>query len=127
GVLPESAGDGLLSTQEIAGLDLTATELVVLPAAGAGVVELASGPGVLALQRAFLLAGAATVVMALWAPPADISRGLLAEFYRRIRAGQGRGEALREAQRLVRAKHPNPRGWAAFVSVGDFSVLRREE
>jgi len=127
GALPESAGDGLLSTQEIAGLDLTATQLVVLPSTGAGVMELSSGPGVIALQRALLLAGAAAVVMTLWEPPATVRRELVAEFYRRCLAGQGRGEALREAQRAIKLKHPDPRGWAAFMSVGDISMLRREE
>jgi CHAT domain-containing protein len=125
GSLPEAAGDGLLPTQEIAGLDLAMTELVVLPSTGAGVMELGSGPGLMALQRAFLLAGAAVVVMTLWEPPATVRRELLADFYRRFLAGQGRGDALREALRAIKTKHPDPRGWAAFVSVGDISMPRR--
>jgi hypothetical protein len=116
--LPPGAGDGLLTTLDVAGLDLTATDLVVLPACGAGPIEVGSGPGVVALERAFLLAGARTVVLTLWQPPADVCRDLLADFYRRVLAGEPKADALRAAQRAAKAKNPDPRGWAAFVAVG---------
>jgi hypothetical protein len=117
--LPSGAGDGLLTTQDVVGLDLAATELVVLPACGAGVLELGCGPGVVALQRAFLLAGARSVVLTLWQPPADVGGELLADFYRRVLAGEGTADAFRAAQEAIKAKRPDPRGWAAFIAVGD--------
>ena len=109
----------MLTTQDVAGLDLVATELVVLPACGAGAIEVGSGPGLIALERAFLLAGARTVVLALWQPPAEVGRDLLAEFYRRVLAGERKADALRAAQQTSKTKHADPRGWAAFVAVGE--------
>src|SRR5262249_5126894 len=117
--LPDGAGDGLLMTQDAVHLDLAATDLVVLPISGGGVAEGGSGPGLTALQRAFRLAGAKAVLLALWEVPAPLRREVLAEFYRRILAGQHRAGALRAAQQALRAKHPDPRGWGAFVLVGE--------
>jgi CHAT domain-containing protein len=117
--LPPDAGDGLLTTQDIIALDLSGTDLVVLPACGAGAMEVGSGPGLIALQRAFLLAGARTVILTLWQPPIEVRRELLADFYRRVQSGESKAHALRTAQQAAKAKHPDPRGWAAFVEVGD--------
>ena len=117
--VPPAAGDGLLTVQDIAELDLAGTELVMLPACGAGPIEVGSGPGVIALQRAFLLAGARSVVLGLWQPPADVRRGLLTEFYRRVLEGERGSDALRAAQQTAKSRKPDPRGWAAFVLVGE--------
>src|SRR5262249_10767937 len=78
--LPDGAGDGLLMTQDAVHLDLAATDLVVLPISGGGVAEVGSGPGLTALQRAFRLAGAKAVLLALWEVPAPLRREVLAEF-----------------------------------------------
>ena len=65
GPLPAEAEDGLLTAEDVAGLDLTSTELVVLsPATPAGVRS--KSEGVFGLRRAFAVAGARTLVMSLW-------------------------------------------------------------
>jgi CHAT domain-containing protein len=125
--LPADAGDGLLTAQDIMTLDLRGTELIILPSCGAGAFELGSGPGLVALQRAFLLAGARTVILTLWQPPAGARHELVAEFYRRVIAGEGKYEALRTAQQSTKAKHPDPRGWAAFVAVHKFASGERSQ
>src|SRR5262249_18897067 len=59
-------GAGIMTAEEVAGLDLSACELAVLSACETGLGRTAGGEGVLGLQRAFHQAGARTVVAGLW-------------------------------------------------------------
>jgi CHAT domain-containing protein len=86
-------------------------------------VQVPVGEGVLGLRRAFVLAGAKTLVMSLWKVPDEPTRELMASFYRRLLAGQGRAEALRQAQLAIKAKYPGAFYWGAFVCQGDPAPL----
>ena len=92
---PEEAEDGLLTAEDVTGLDLLATELVVLSACETGLGQVHVGEGVFGLRRAFVLAGAKTLVMSLWKVPDEPTRELMEDFYGRLLAGEGRAEALR--------------------------------
>jgi CHAT domain-containing protein len=92
---------------------------VVLSACNTGLGEVHPGEGVFGLRRAFVLAGARTLVMSLWRVPDEPTWELMEEFYRRVLAGRGRADALREAQRAVRSKYPDPYSWGAFICQGD--------
>jgi CHAT domain-containing protein len=70
-----------------------------------------------------VLAGARTLVMSLWKVPDDETRVLMEDFYRRLLAGEGRAEALRQAQLAMKAKYPDPFYWGAFICQGDPSPL----
>jgi tetratricopeptide (TPR) repeat protein len=122
---PAGADDGLLTAAEIAGLDLRATELVVLSACDTGPSAAPAGDGVRALGRAFLQAGAAAVVLSLWKVTDWHVKELLSDFYERVLAGAPRAEALRQAQLTLRARFPDrPEYWGAFVCHGDPGPLR---
>ena len=121
--LVTEAEDGLLTAQDVAGLDLTATELVVLSACETGLGQVHVGEGVYGLRRAFVLAGAKTLVMSLWKVPDEPTRELMEGFYHRLLAGEGRAESLRQAQLGLKAKYPDPYYWGAFICQGDPSPL----
>jgi CHAT domain-containing protein len=120
---PEEAEDGLLTAEDVTGLDLLATELVVLSACETGLGQVHIGEGVFGLRRAFVLAGAKTLVMSLWKVPDEPTRELMEDFYGHLLAGEGRAEALRQAQLALRAKYPAPYYWGAFICQGDPSPL----
>jgi len=123
GELPSEAEDGILTAEDVSGMDLLATELVVLSACETGLGEVRAGEGVFGLRRSFILAGASTLVMSLWKVPDQPTQELMEDFYRRVLSGQPRAEALREAQLALSAKYPNPRDWGAFICQGDPNPL----
>jgi len=62
--------------------------------------------------------------MSLWRVPDRQRQELLEDFYRRVLAGEGRADALRNAQLALRRKYPDPYHWGAFVCQGDPGPLR---
>jgi CHAT domain-containing protein len=115
GLPPPGADDGLLSAQDVTGLDLLATDLAVVSAAERG-EGLPAAEALLALRGAFVVAGAGTLLLRLWDGDGP---ELIEEFYRRVLAGEPRAEALRQAQLAVRSRRPHPVHWAGFVCQGD--------
>jgi CHAT domain-containing protein len=120
--LPEAAEDGILTSRDAADLDLRGTKLVVLSACRTGLGALQQGEGVFGLRRAFWLAGARAMIVSLWKVDDHVTAAFMTHLYQRLTSGMGPAEALRDAQRAVRKKRPDPYYWAAFVFIGDPSV-----
>jgi CHAT domain-containing protein len=118
GELPPEALDGLLTAADVLQMNLVGTELVVLSACETGLGEVQIGEGVIGLRRAFLLAGAHTLVISLWKVPDQQTQELMNCFYQNLRAGQSRVEALRDAQLSLRKKYAHPLFWGAFICQG---------
>ena len=115
---------GFLRAHEIYDLDLPA-ELVVLSACDAQRGRDVPGEGLVSgLPRAFLYAGAARVLVSLWAVEDQSTRELMVLFYHGLfKRGLSPALALQEAQRtLYRAGRP-PYQWAGFVLLGDWRPL----
>jgi CHAT domain-containing protein/Tfp pilus assembly protein PilF len=119
GVLPDEAEDGILNAEDVTGLDLLATDLVVLSACDTGLGDVQVGEGVFGLRRAFQVAGAKTLIMSLWKVPDLETQELMEDFYQRLRSGEGRASALRQAQLEIKKKFSNPYYWGAFICQGD--------
>ena len=118
---PESA---LVTALELAGLNLWGTQLVVLSACDTGRGDVKLGQGVYGLRRAFLVAGAETVVMSLWQVNDETTRELMEAYYSNLLAGQGRATALHAAMRQLRQTRPHPHYWAPFIAMGRETPLR---
>ena len=116
---PDEANDGWLTVGEIYGLDLWSADLVVLSACDTQVGVLSAGDELVGMTRAFFYAGTPTVVASLWSVDDQATAELMQRFHEHLQEGLGKAEALRLAQQEIRAEHPNPYYWAAFVLSGD--------
>jgi CHAT domain-containing protein len=121
-----TAWPGFLSVGDIRTMRLTAA-LVTLSACETGLGRLERGEGVVGLTRAFLGAGAGSVVVSLWSVN-DVSTAMLMNsFYRELLAnGAARDVALARAKRalIARAETRAPFHWAPFVLVGENGALQ---
>jgi tetratricopeptide (TPR) repeat protein len=113
-----SAEDGLLQVREVFNLDLHA-DMVVLSACQTGLGRQVSGEGLIGMTRAFLYAGAASVVVSLWQVDDASTAELMVSFYRHLQESGDRVEALRLAKLdLIGAGYSRPYYWAPFILIG---------
>ena len=117
--------DGILTALEASGLNLWGTKLVTLSACNTGVGEVRNGDGVYGLRRALVLAGAESLVMSLWPVSDTVARETMTTYYRGLRAGLGRGDALRRAklELMRRPGRQHPFFWASFIQSGEWANL----
>ncbi|HSE18703.1 MAG TPA: CHAT domain-containing protein [Pyrinomonadaceae bacterium] len=111
------AEDGLLSAYEIFNLRLQA-DLVVLSACETGLGKDVKGEGLMSLMRAFMYAGTSSVVVSLWNVNDESAADLMIRFYRNLKTGMSKGEALRQAQLEMIRDNGFPFFWAPFILVG---------
>jgi CHAT domain-containing protein len=114
--------DGLFTAEEMIGLDLSGTELVVLSACDTGRGTEITGQGVMGLRAALTAAGVRAMLMSLWKVPDESTAILMESFYRGLLVdGLLPVEALRRAQREVRENplFAEPIHWAAWILAGE--------
>lgn len=112
---------GLITAEEIAGLDLKACDLAVLSACDTHIGAAGgAGLGLQSLQAALHAAGVRTTITSLWKVPDETTRELMVAFYRRIWIErEPKAEALWSVQSELRARGAPLRDWAAWVLTGD--------
>ena len=109
--------DGWLMAVDAMQLDLTDT-LVTLSACESGRNEVIGGDEILGLTRAFLGAGAATLVVSLWLVHDETTAQLMSRWYERLHDGEGPAVALRAAQLEMKEQYTHPYFWAPFILIG---------
>jgi len=117
---PAAGEDGLLQASEIVQLRLRA-DLVILSACDTAVGPLEGEEGIETLSRAFLLAGARSVVSTLWSVDDASSTFLITRFYAHLARNEPVASALTAAKRdmLHEFGHDkSPYYWAAFTLEG---------
>lgn len=121
---PDSTQDGLITAREVSSMNLGGTQLVVLSACETGSGSVETGQGVYGMRRAFLIAGAETLVTSLWRVADQETSQLMERYYQNLKAGQGRAAAMQQAAQWMRHKQPHPYYWAPFIVAGRDTPLR---
>ena len=126
----DSSDDGYLTAEEAVDLNLEGTELVVLSACSTGQGEVRTGEGVYGLQRSLTVAGARSTLLSLWKVDDTATAEFMTRFYKRLKTGEGRADALAAVQKEFRNGIPghddwkHPYFWAAWQLVGDWRPIK---
>jgi len=110
---------GAIEVREVYGMDLAKANLVVLSACQTQLGAQSKGDDIVGLNRAFIYAGASSVIASLWVVDDEATSLLMKAFYSHLKQGMSKAAALQAAQTATRKKYPNPYYWAAFVLTGD--------
>jgi len=120
------AEDGIVTSEEIATLDLSGVEWAVLSACESGLGRLQTGEGVLGLRRAFQVAGVRTLIASLWKVDDESTREWMRQLYEGRVEGMSTAEAVRHASlamlraRRAAGRRTDPFFWGAFAAAGDW-------
>ena len=99
GEVPPNDNDGIVTAEEVGGLRLKGTWLVVLSACETGTGEAKAGEGVLGLRRGFIQAGAQNLLMTLWPISDETTVQIMLDFYDRAFASGNVTQSLLDVQR----------------------------
>ncbi|VXD24368.1 TPR repeat-containing protein [Planktothrix serta PCC 8927] len=113
---PSASDDGLLTSEEILRLNLTA-DLVVLSACNTGAGTITSD-GILGLSRSLIAAGIPSLIVSLWKVPDTQTAELMQTFYQQLQQTNDKAQALRQAMLITMKNYPNPQDWAGFILIG---------
>ncbi|MFC1833141.1 CHAT domain-containing protein [Thermodesulfobacteriota bacterium] len=120
----------VFATHGYFGTDLPGIQepVLALTACQTGLGKHISGEGTMNMGRAFQYAGARTVLMSLWSVAESSSVILVESFFRHLKQGKGKLEALQLARKEIRELgYEHPFFWAPFILVGEMraSIPRR--
>ncbi|KAL9981543.1 hypothetical protein ACROYT_G010255 [Oculina patagonica] len=115
--------DYILSMADVLGVKLRA-RLVVLSCCHSGRGEI-KAEGVVGIARAFMGAGARSVLVSLWAIDDEATLEFMKIFYHHLVEGRSASESLNKAMKHLREsdKYSDVRYWAPFVLIGDDVTL----
>ena len=116
--MPNDEEDGILLGSEIARMDLTRVDMVVLSACNTGLGDI-SYEGVSGLQRAFKQAGVNNIIMTLSVVDDNATRALMNKFYEILFSGKDVRFAFNNAINWMRNDtfYGKPQYWTPFVLI----------
>ena len=109
--------DYILKMSDVLNVCLRA-RLVVLSCCHSGRGEVKS-EGVVGIARAFLAAGARSVLASLWAISDEATLEFMKSFYQHLADGQSASVALHQAMKTLRNSNFAVKHWAPFILIGD--------
>ena len=107
-ILGHGKSDGDLELDQVLGLDLRKTSLVVLSGCQSQAGKWSRGDDIIGLSRAFIYAGSPSVMASLWSVDDEATRALMVSFYTHLKQGLSKAESLRRAQMELRQRYPHP-------------------
>ena len=114
--------DGPFDTVDVANLTLSCS-LVTLSGCETGNQQVLPGDELLGLSRAFLYAGARSLLLTLWRVEDTATEALIRDVYSALRIGANKDEALRQAQATAARRGVHPFWWAGFTLIGEAGPL----
>ena len=118
--------DDYLTYYDLNNLELNA-DLAVLSACNTGNGKLEKGEGVMSIAKGFIQAGVPSVVTSLWSVDDCATSDIMIHFYKYLKEGQVKDEALRNAKleylQTADKAHAHPFYWGAFVQFGNTNSL----
>ncbi len=120
--------DGQFNAIDAFSLNLEGCELITLSGCETGLALSGGGDEQLGLGRAFLAAGADSLVMSLWPVEDHATSEFMQLFYQRLLEGESKVQALRAAQcsllQRTSSAYTHPYYWAAFHLVGSVDPVK---
>ena len=126
GVTPPAGNDGIVTADEVGGLNLEGTELVVLSACDTGTGQFRSGEGVLGLRRGFIQAGVENLLMTLWSVNDEETARIMVAFYEAYHATGSAPQALADVQRDWLVKQRQTRRLEEAVSLAGPFIMNSQ-
>ncbi len=122
----DSVEDGSLNTYEVYGVPLKA-KMVMLSSCNTGTGILHSGEGIFSLARGFVYSGSQSVIMSMWEIEDRSGTEIVRSFYRYLKKGATKSNALRKARINYLKKadmlRSHPYFWSSLVIYGDNAPL----
>ena len=112
--------DFILKMFDVQAANLRAS-LVVLSCCNSGRGRILKGEGVVGIARAFLAAGARSVLVALWAIDDEATMVFMKSFYQRLKEGKTASAAVHQSMKSLResVKFSEMRYWTPSQLMGD--------
>jgi CHAT domain-containing protein len=123
GEVPPTENDGIVTAEEVGGLKLDGTWLVVLSACETGSGEARAGEGVMGLRRGFIQAGAQNLLMTLWPISDQTTVQMMLDFYDAAEKTHNAPQALADVQRDWLVKLRKERGLLDAVRLAGAFII----
>jgi CHAT domain-containing protein len=115
-----------LYLEELYGLNMEKTQLIIISACETGHGPLVNSEGVLSLTRGFAYAGCASMINSLWKADDAATAAILHQFHLYLQKGYTKAKALRQAKLDYlhsNALYKTPNYWAHLILTGDNQPL----
>lgn len=117
--LQDNEKDGLLTPSEISQLNLDNTALVIIPFSETNLNDSKNYESIYGIQKAFLSAGANSLIMTLWRIDSKIMTDFIKEFTDNFGIGLDRPTSFRRATQNLAKKTKNPSVWGSVIMIGN--------